>query len=197
MTDYFALLEEPRRPWLDLAALKAKFLARSAGFHPDRVHQASETEKRTAQDNYTALNAAYQCLNESRSRIRHLLELELGSKPSDLTEVPNDLMNLFFQVGKAFRAVDGFLAEKAKAKSPLLQVQFFEHGQALAETLTGLRDEITTHREAELANLREIDAHWPAHPPRPTEPLLQVWRMLSFYDRWLAQIQQRVVELTI
>jgi len=36
MTDYFALLDEPRRPWLDVSSLKQKFLARSSEVHPDR-----------------------------------------------------------------------------------------------------------------------------------------------------------------
>ena len=40
MTDAFALLSEPRRPWLDAEALKARFLPLSAAVHPDRVHSA-------------------------------------------------------------------------------------------------------------------------------------------------------------
>ena len=45
MTDNFALLNEPRRPWLEANLLKQKFLALSADFHPDRIHNASESEK--------------------------------------------------------------------------------------------------------------------------------------------------------
>jgi TPR repeat protein len=36
----FALLSEPRRPWLDAEPLKQRFLARSNEVHPDRVHSA-------------------------------------------------------------------------------------------------------------------------------------------------------------
>ena len=39
MADYFALLDEPRRPWLDPEELKAKFHALTATVHPDRVQQ--------------------------------------------------------------------------------------------------------------------------------------------------------------
>ena len=35
MTDYFNLLSEPRRPWLNPEALKQKFLNLSAEVHPD------------------------------------------------------------------------------------------------------------------------------------------------------------------
>ena len=89
MTDNFLLLDEPRRPWLDADALKRKFLARSAEVHPDRTHNAAESEKLAANQRYTALNAAYNCLREPKDRVRNLLELELGQKPSDLTSVPD------------------------------------------------------------------------------------------------------------
>src|SRR5688572_6125466 len=115
VSDHFALLNEPRRPWLEPETLKGKFLALSAEAHPDRVHQASESDKLASNQRYTELNAAYNCLREPRDRLRHLLELELGQKPSDLTNVPNDLMDLFFSVAKLLREVDAFVAEKGRA----------------------------------------------------------------------------------
>ena len=57
MIDCFALLNEARRPWIDPELLKQKFLTLSAEAHPDRVHNASEPEKRAAQQRYTELNA--------------------------------------------------------------------------------------------------------------------------------------------
>lgn len=196
MTDYFVLLNEPRRPWLDADVLKSKFHTLSAGIHPDRVHQSSDADKLAANQRYTELNAAYNCLREPRSRIQHLLELELGTKPSDLTDVPNDLMDLFFGVGKTFREVEALLVEKAKAASPMLQVQFFERSQDWVEKLGELRQKISTRRDALIEELKTIDASWEATLPKPTDALLKIWRVLSFYDRWLAQIQERVAQLS-
>src|SRR6185503_437127 len=122
MTDYFALLEEPRRPWLDTESLKKKFLSRSSEVHPDRVHNAAEAEKQMASRHYAELNAAFNCLREPKTRLRHLLELELGTKPEDLQEIPPDLADLFLEVAGLRRQVDGFLAERAKVQSPLLRV---------------------------------------------------------------------------
>ena len=103
MTDYFALLDEPRRPWLDAETLKQKFLALSAEAHPDRVHGASDSEKKSAQEHYTQLNMAFQTLSNPRDRVRHLLELELGRKPDDLDRVPDELMNSFMSDRKSTR----------------------------------------------------------------------------------------------
>jgi curved DNA-binding protein CbpA len=194
--DHFALLNEPRRPWLEPEELKQKFLALSAEVHPDRVHQASESDKLAANQRYTELNAAYNCLREPRERLRHLLELELGQKPSDLTNVPNDMMDLFFSVGKLLREVDAFVAEKGKATSPLLQVQFFERGQDWIEKLNAIKQLINSRREPLIDDLKRLSAGWDASSPKPLERLLEIWRLLSFYDRWLAQIQERTVQLT-
>lgn len=196
MTDHFALLNEPRRPWLDAEALKAKFLTRSAEVHPDRVHQSSAADKLAANQRYTELNAAYNCLREPRHRLRHLLELELGVKPSDLTNVPDDLMEVFFSVGKVFREVDALLVEKGKATSPLLQVQLFERGQDEVEKLGALREKISARRDALVGELQAVTVGWEAATAKPTDTLLRIWRLLSFYDRWLAQIQERVAQLS-
>jgi DnaJ-domain-containing protein 1 len=196
MTDNFHLLDEPRRPWLDTDALKQKFRTLSAEVHPDRTHNTSESEKLRANRHYTALNAAYNCLREPKDRLRHLLELELGKKPSDLTSVPDDLMELFFEAGKSFRETDAFLAEKNQATSPMLQVQLFERGQDRVEKLGVLRQKISGRRDVLLDELKSMAVTWEKVAAKPLERLLEIWRLLSFYDRWLAQIQERVVQLS-
>jgi len=196
VTDYFALLSEQRRPWLDVGSLKSKFLTLSAEVHPDRFHDRSETEKAVATQRYTALNAAHNCLREHRHRIRHLLELELGAKPSDLTNVPDDLMESFFVVGKTFRDVDALLAQKAGATSPMMQVQYFEQSMELVELLNTLSARIAPRRDDLLAELKTLDSIWQTGSTAHTDRLLDIWRLLSFYERWLAQIQERIARLS-
>jgi len=196
ITDHFALLKEPRRPWLESETLKEKFLALSAEVHPDRVHQASEADKLAANRRYTELNAAYNCLREPHERLRHLLELELGGKPSDLTNVPNDLMDLFFAVGKLLREADAFVVEKGRATSPLLQVQFFERGQEWIEKLGELQQLINALREPLIIELKALGAAWDSNSPKPLDRVQEIWRLSSFYERWLAQIRERVVQIS-
>ena len=134
MTDSFALLHEPRRPWVEPEPLKAKFLALSAEVHPDRVHGASAAERAVAHDRYTALNAAYQCLRESKDRLRHLLELESGTKPTQVHSLSDDTASWATQVSQLCRDVDGFLAARAQVTSPLLKVAMFEQAQEWTRT---------------------------------------------------------------
>ncbi len=199
MTDCFALLNEPPRPWLDPDALKRKFLAVSAEVHPDRVHTAGDAEKQAAQRRYTELNGAYNCLREPKERLRHLLELECGAKPAELQQIPPDLMDLFLQVSGLCRDADEFLEEKQKVSSPLLKVKMFERGQAVTEKLAALRQTVQGKVDALLAELKQIDARWEAER-RPESPrraatlarLEELYRLFSYYARWTGQLHERI-----
>jgi len=199
MTDYFILLNEPRRPWLDPEVLKEKFLALSATVHPDRVHNLGDAERAAAQERYTGLNAAYNCLREPKDRLKHLLELELGALPKDIQRIPSELMDLSLEVGKACREADAFLAEKVKVTSPLLQVSFFERGQTFVETLQNLQRSVNTLNERLSEELKRIDTEWEsgAETRKSLLPRIEeLHRLFSYFARWNGQIQERVVRLS-
>lgn len=199
--DYFALLDEPRRPWLNADSLKQKFLARSANLHPDKIHSASESEKNVASKKFAELNAAYNCLAAPKSRLLHLLELELGAKPRDIQQIPNDLANIFAEVSMACGSADRFLAEKAKATSPLLQVQLFERAQEWVEKLNLLQKKLGSLREQLLAKLQSLDAQWIAGDSQTRRNLLneleELYRLFGYFNRWNGQIQERIVQLSL
>lgn len=199
--DYFALLDEPRRPWLDADLLKQKFLGLSTNAHPDKIHTASEFEKSAASKKFAELNTAYNCLASPKTRLLHLLELELGAKPKDVQQIPNSLANLFAEVAAVCRDTDNFLAEKAKNNSPLLQVQFFERAQEWIEKLNAQQKKLRDLSEQLLAELKILDALWIAGDPKNRTALLpnleKFYRLFSYFNRWSAQIQERVVQLSL
>ena len=199
MVDYFALLDEPRRPWLDAESLKEKFLTLSATVHPDSVHNLSETERAAVQERYTELNAAYQSLREPKERLHHLLELERGAVPKDIQRIPSELMDLSLEIGQACREADGLLAEKAKASSPLILVKLFERSQEFTDKLQGLRQRVNALNERLNEDLRQIDTVWQSSRASRTEllpRLEELYRLFSYFSRWDTQIQDRVVRLS-
>ena len=128
-----------------------------------------------------------------------MLELELGALPKDIQRIPSDLMDLSLEVGKACREADAFLAEKAKVTSPLLQVSFFERGQEYVDKLQALRGRVNSLNERLLAELRQIDAAWQSGaPPRSTllQRLEELYRLFTYFARWIAQTQERAVRLS-
>jgi curved DNA-binding protein CbpA len=205
MNDNFALLHQPRRPWLDPEDVKDKFLALSAESHPDRAHGTSEKQKLESNERYAEINAAYQCLRAPTARLLHLLELELGVKPTGIQSVPAGTMELFVEVGQICRNVDSFLVEKAKVHSPLLQVPLFEQAMDWTDQLNALQKAIALRRTDLIEELKTMNDSWEAAPPPPStarretlplERLEQIYRLLSFLDRWTEQFQERVVRLS-
>ena len=204
MSDSFSLFNEPRRPWLDAEALKAKFLPLSSEVHPDRFHSASEAEKQQATARYSELNAAYNTLREPRDRLLHLLELELGAKPSDIQRIPPGTMDLFVEVGQLCRDVDSFFAQRGNVTSPLLKVQMFERGMEWTDQLQALQQRINAKRDELTGELQQMNAVWESAPAigsperiaaLPLERLEQVYRVFSYIARWSEQIQERNVQL--
>lgn len=203
--DNFALLQEPRRPWVDPDSLKAVFLRLAAQVHPDKIHQAGANEKAAANQRYAELNAAYHCLREPKERLRHLLELELGATPKDVQSIPPGTMDLLVEIGQICRETYQFLAARSNTASPLLKVQMFETSMVWTGKLNQLRQRIDLRREELLAELKSMNAAWNAAPPPgsegraaalPLERLEQVYRVFSYMARWTEQIQERLVQLS-
>jgi curved DNA-binding protein CbpA len=200
-TDCFALLQEPRRPWLDPESLKSHFLELTGKFHPDKV----AGDKAVANQRFAGLNAAYHRLLEPKERLRHLLELEAGATLKDAHSVPSDAMDLMMAIGQTCRETDQFLAARSKASSPLLKVQMFEAGMAWTEKLNQLRQQIDLRREKLLADLKSMNPAWDAAPPPgalgraaalPLDRLEQACRSFSYIARWTEQVQERLVQLS-
>lgn len=200
MTDYFDLLNESRRPWLDTDSLKRKFLELSANLHPDKIHSASDTEKSTAAKRFAELNTAYSCLSEPKLRLLHLLELECGSKPKDIQQIPSNLADLFAEVATVCRSADSFLVEKSKVSSPLLQVQYFQKAQDWIEMLNTPQQKLNAFQEQLSSTLKTLDARWLNRNDESRIKILQqleeLYRLFGYFNRWNSQIQERIVQLT-
>jgi hypothetical protein len=190
MTDCFALLNEPRRPWIDPDLLKRKFLTLSASAHPDRIHSAGENEKSASAKKFTDLNASYNCL----------LELELGAKPKDIQQIPAALADLFAEVANTCKSADNFLSEKNKVTSPLLQVQMFERAQEWIEKLNPIQKKLSGLRGQLTGELKLLDEKWTGDNPESRGDLLEkmeeLYRLFSYFNRWSNQIQERSVQLS-
>jgi curved DNA-binding protein CbpA len=193
VTDYFALLGEPRQPWLDEEALKSKFFALSAAVHPDRVHGLSAAERNNAQERATELNAAYACLREPKERLRHLIELQTGRKPVQVQQVPEELVGLFFEIGRACRTADEFLKRKAAVTSPVLLAGLFAEGQTITESLRKLQQQVQARKSRLIAEAQPLNTGW----EQKLERLEAVQQTLSYLHRWNAQLQERIVPLAL
>jgi curved DNA-binding protein CbpA len=131
MTDYFALLEQPRKPWLDAEQLKQKYHRLVRIIHPDR-----QSDKNDSNDPELAtINEAYRILIDPKLRLQHLLKLE-GVAISD--DIPEELADLFMTIAPTLNKID-----KQKAKE--------------VEDMIGRVQEFS---DRVLAEIRALDASW-------------------------------------
>lgn len=204
--DAFALLNEPRRPWVDVDALKTRFLGISSSTHPDRFHGAPETERLAATSRYSELNSAYGILREPKDRLLHLLELETGGKPRDIQRIPPGTMDLFVEVGQGCREADEFLKAKSEATSPMLKLSRMREAMGWIDRFQQLQGRVNAQRDRLMETLRGLNAAWDSAPPLgspersaslPLETLEQTYRSFSYVDRWTGQLQERLVQFAM
>jgi curved DNA-binding protein CbpA len=95
MIDYFALLEQPRKPSLDPDALKQKYHALARQTQPDEQ-----------------LNEAYRVLGDPKSRLEHLLNLEGRNVATSSDKIPDELVELFMEIAPTLNATAELRAEQ-------------------------------------------------------------------------------------
>lgn len=153
MTDAFAELGFPRRPWLDADEIKARHHEIARHAHPDKPGGSHEHLSR--------VNDARRTLEPHGARLRHLLELEFpgfhaeGSPPFDW-ELHARVGELSEQVARA-TGMPSPQAAAASVASPEIENLKLQLGE--------LQSRIVLALQAQETRLREADHAWPDLSP--------------------------------
>lgn len=195
MIDYFALLDQPRAPWLDSEKLKETYHQKTLQTHPD-VHPRSPGA--AASDTpFASLNEAYQVLQDPKQRLHHLLSLE-GAAPSSADQaVPMQLQDLFPKMGELTQRAN-LLTEKIRSASnalsrSLLKPQVLEVQRGAKE----VREIIQGLTDASLDQLREINVAWGTNPTEQIEPLSNLYFAFAYLTRWTKQLEEMTFQLSL
>ncbi|HEX8295767.1 MAG TPA: DnaJ domain-containing protein [Chthoniobacteraceae bacterium] len=184
MLDHFATLQQPRRPWLDPEELKASFHRLSATLHPD-VRESGDA------DQFTALNAAYSTLREPAARLRHLLELEQPELLQSSAEIPEELADLFMQIGGELRSFQHWLSRQNAATTPLARALLAGDSEALRQRFESIDAALACAYQDLLQELQRADELWPA--TIGDLPLLQ--NRLTYLAKWRSQVREALFRL--
>ena len=154
MTDYFSLLDQPRRPWLDPEELKQVFHQKTLETHPDAKTQPEGKEA------FTQLNEAYQVLREPKRRLHHLLSLEGIAPVAKSVSVPANIEKLFPVVAALMQKSDGVIRRIADSNNALSRSLVRPD---LLKTVASTRQVLKTlaklHKEA-INQLRVLSESW-------------------------------------
>ena len=194
MIDYFALLDQPRMPWLDLSEPKNTYYQKTLQAHPDAQTTRSRADATDA--TFASLNEAYQVLQDPKRRLHHLLSLE-GAAPSSHQTVPQHLHDLFPVVGALTQRAN-LLLEKIGTTSnrlsqSLLKPQILEVQNEAKEVHKRIQNLFDTS----LAELRQINTAWAKNPAEQIKALSNLYIVFAYLTRWLAQLDEITFQLSL
>jgi curved DNA-binding protein CbpA len=194
MIDYFALLDQPRVPWLDPNELKNAYHQKTLQGHPDA--QTTRCRADAADTTFASLNEAYQVLQDPKRRLHHLLSLE-GAAPSSHQTVPQHLHDLFPVVGAVTQRAN-LLLEKIGTTSnrlsqSLLKPQILEVQNETKEVHKRIQNLFDTS----LAELQQINIAWAKNPGEQIKALSNLYVVFAYLTRWLAQLDEITFQLSL
>jgi curved DNA-binding protein CbpA len=190
MIDYFALLQQPRRPWLDSQDLKQRYQQLTLATHPDQ-----SGDRRTG-PTFAAVNEAYRVLINPKLRLQHLLHLQ-GHTPTADQAIPADLMEHFGQIGTLVQKIDCLLAKLRETNNALtkslLRSDILDKQKCAGDLLDQLK-ELQNHA---LRELRILDEAWPNEREVALPQLAELYQRFAYLSRWTQQLEERRFQLSI
>jgi DnaJ-domain-containing protein 1 len=191
MIDYFALLQQPRRPWLDPEKLKEKYHEITKAAHPDRQSSASPDS------DFANINEAYRVLLDPKLRLDHLLKLE-GIPPASHTNVPEQIADVFLEIGTLIQETDRFLAKSTTTTAlskALLRPEILEKQKLTADLLEKLK---TMYADT-LKELKLFDQAWTStnKAGARSSAISALSSRFAYLTRWIAQLEERKFQLSI
>ena len=205
MTDYFALLGVKRGPKVDVDVLKANFHRLSKALHPDHLGKVETACAANSAGPFAEINAAYRCLRETKDRLAHLIEIELGRKPESIQHIPDEIATVGAQVMMICRGVDAFLGNRQKNPAPMVRAQQFKDSMewlSKCDALEAALDPLRVRLEMELEKLEVAWNQPPEHAPWKPSAKIEIdldrsYRLASYVTKWTSQIKERQLLLTL
>ena len=177
MEDAFSLFGLDRRPLIDEAALKEKYLRLAATRHPDLAD--GDNEK------FHLLQDAYKTLREPAARLRHLLELEFpsGGKKSD----PAPHAELFMSAGSAVQAAKAVFLRSEKTTTALARALLSPEIAAVLREVRKALESVQKAQDQLTDRLESLDVRW---PEVSADELSALAASFSFLSRWKSQLSE-------
>jgi len=175
MTDYFALLAEARRPWLEPEKLKEKYHALSRAAAPD-----------------AELNEAFRVLSDPKLRLHHLLTLE-GADLTAGRPVPPSVAELFWNTGTLLREAERWLLQNKATTSALARALLEPERGKLQQRLGKLEEQLNATFDTELARLPRAEVDW----PNEIAQMVERYDSIAYLTRLLEQTAEKRFQLAV
>jgi len=189
MTDYFALFERSRQPWLDPRELQRTFHEKTLRTHPDA--QARDDGTGQAETVFAELNEAYQVLRDPKRRLHHFLNLEGFPPAAQTAAIPADIEKIFPAVAALMQAADGLVQRTELATTALSRSLMSPELSQMQENLAEMLERISSLQRAAEAELQAISDTWRERPLA----LQDLYLRFSYLARWITELQEKRLKL--
>jgi DnaJ-domain-containing protein 1 len=190
MTDYFRLLGQPRRPWLDEEDLKNAFHARTLQAHPD----VASTDE--AASSFATLNEAYRTLRQPKLRIDHLLAFENSGTETATLNISDSLQELFPAITSGTQRVKELSDKLRLARSGLSRGLLERDLVKLKAEIDELRDQLSRLEVEALDELQTIDRRWDSRSAVDLDALSRLASTFGYLTRWTTQLDEARFQLS-
>ena len=177
MEDAFSLFGLERRPLIDEAALKEKYLRLAATRHPDL--SGGNDEK------FHLLQDAYKTLREPAERLRHLVELEFPGCGIQSESTPHT--ELFMSAGSAVQAAKAIFSRLENTTTAMARALLAPDIAAALEQVRGALQSIQQARDQLKVRIENLDARW---PEVSVAELAALASSFAFLSRWKSQLSE-------
>lgn len=203
--DYFTLLGEVPRPFLEEDSLREKHHKISQQIHPDKFQTKSPEEKLLAEQWSSLLNKAFFTLKDPTERVPYLVSLHTGEDPKKArTEnVSEWTVKLFQQVRTACAQADTYLGQRKSASYRIVAASLAADraAETQIENLRALKQLLETMRARIIHDLKRIDERWLSTDLEKRKnliPLLsKVAGDLSRLAKFESLIEERLLQLKV
>jgi DnaJ-domain-containing protein 1 len=190
MTDYFRLLGQPRRPWVDQQKLKDAFHARTLQAHPD-VTASSAADA----SSFASFNEAYRTLRQPKLRIDHLLGVENAAPDTAALVISGSLEALFPAITDATQRLKEVLAKVQGSRSALSRGLLQRDVAKLQAEIDRLRDRLSRIETEAVDELRAIDGRWDSRSATDIQALHRLSSTFGYLTRWSTQLDEARFQL--
>ena len=193
MTDYFALLDQRRRPWLDSEGLKQAFHRKTLSDHPDA--QRSAPDVAYAEAGFAQINDAYHTLQDPKLRLQHLLALEGHTAASRFDSVPDEIADLFPAIAAVTQDAVAVSEKATQATSALSRSLLTAERVQVRSRVDTLLERLRELQSAADTELQELSAVFEASGADTIGALHRLYVRYSYLRRWIGQLEEHQIRL--
>ena len=195
MTDYFVVLDQPRRPWVEPQQLKQKYHELARSEHPD-LDGNSSSRGAEAPPTLAAVNEAYRVLSSPRLRLQHLLALE--DRPAgegEKNNVAGGMGDLFMEAAGLVRDADALIVKRNGVTSALAKSLFQRETGSLGDRAHRLLEKLEGCYHVAVDDLRRADERWTTDRAQAVTELRPLIQRFAYLDRWIEQLREKQFQL--